>query len=135
MGGRGKWSIKKEDGFTWYDYHKVYQVGNTHFLVQHDHDEGGVSGPVMSKTPNVTYVTLDKVGRPKCISIYKNRVKKYEIDLDKPHHGILPRIHHCKFDGYRKKEKDGDMILSKRNRRKVARIMTMYIEYKKGEEK
>ncbi len=36
----------------------------------------------MSQTPNVTYVTLDKDSKePKHISVYKNRIKQYDIDL------------------------------------------------------
>ena len=40
----------------------------------------------MSQTPNVTYVTLDKDSKePKHISVYKNRIKQYDIDLTFPH--------------------------------------------------
>lgn len=126
MGGRGKWSIPVENGFTWYDYHKVFQYHNTHFLVQHDHNTGGVSAPVMSKTPNVTYVTLGDNGKPKSISVYKDRIKKYEIDLDKVHHGMKPHVHHCNEKGYRIKEKDEQMRLTKEMKRKVRVVQKTY---------
>lgn len=129
MGGRGKWSQSTDTGFTWYDYHKVFQSDDIHFIVQHDHNEGGISSPVMSQTSNVTYVTLDWDNTPKCISVYKNRIKQYDIDLDKPHHGILPHIHHCNEKGYRQKEKDKDMELSSAQQKMVNKIIKIYKDH------
>ncbi len=132
MGGRGKWSVPTENGFTGYDYHKVYQFRNTHYLMQHSHNEGGVSAPVMSKTPDVTYVTLDKFGEPKTISFYKNRIKQFEIDLDHRHHGMQPHVHHCNEKGYRKSgEKDSDMLLTKKMQEKVRVVWQTYYNHKK----
>lgn len=133
MGGRGKWSKPTANGFTWYDYHKVFQYRNTHYLVQHDHNDGGISAPVMSKTPNVTYVTLDKDGNPKSISVYKGRVKQYEIDLDKPHHGMQPHVHHCNEKGYRLgRESDEKMRLTKKMKEKVRVVMETFSRHKEA---
>ena len=131
MGGRGTWSKVTDLGFTGYDYHKVFQFYNTHYLVQHDHNAGGVSAPVMSKTSDVTYVTMGEDCKPKFISVNKNRIKQYEIDLDKPHHGMQPHVHHCNERGYRKKEKDSEMHLTKEMQRKVKVVMKTYSKHKK----
>ena len=49
------------------------------------------------------YVTLGKDGAPKYISYYDSKNKRTkQIDLDKPHHGVLPHTHH----GYEHKEND-----------------------------
>lgn len=99
--------------------------------MQHDHNDGGISAPVMSKTPNVTYVTLDKDGKPKSISVYKGRIKQYEIDLDKPHHGMQPHVHHCNEKGYRLgREPDEKMRLTKKMREKVRVVMETYSRHK-----
>ncbi len=132
MGGRGKWSQPTETGFTWYDYHAVYKHNDFHFLVQHDHNTGGISAPVKSQTPNVTYVTLDWDGTPKCISVYKDRVKQYDIDLDTPHHNMLPHVHHCKENGYRNpKEKDKDMLPTEHDKKLIKLVYGLYNKHKK----
>ncbi len=130
MGGRGKWSVATDTGFTWYDYHKIYQYHNTHYLVQHDHNSGGVSAPVKSQTPNVTYITMGDDGKPKCISVYRNRIKQYEIDLDKEHHGMKPHVHHCNEQGYRIKEPDENMHLTKEMQRQVKVVVKTYNKHK-----
>lgn len=124
MGGRGKWSEVTNTGFTWYDYHKTFQFRNTHYLVQHAHVAAGISAPVKSQTPNVTYVTLDKNMKPKYISVYRNRLMQYQIDLTKEHYGIIPHVHHCKKDGYRyTNENPANMKLTKKQQNKVRVIL------------
>lgn len=132
MGGRGKWSQPTDTGFTWYDYHAIYKHNDFHFLVQHDHDDGGISAPVMSQTANVTYVTLDEKLKPKCISVYKDRIKQFDIDLDKEHHGMKPHIHHCKENGYRKpKEKDSDMLPTEHDKKLIKVVYGLYKKHEK----
>ena len=132
MGGRGKWSQPTDTGFTWYDYHAVYKHNDFHFLVQHDHNDSGVSAPVKSQTPDVTYVTLDRNGTPKHISVYKDRIKQYEIDLDKEHNGMKPHVHHCKENGYRKpKEKDSDMLPTEHDKKLIKLVYGLYNKHKK----
>lgn len=130
MGGRGR-SKPTDTGFTWYEYHVVYKYRNTHYLVQHD-ETHNVATPMMSKTPNVTYVTLNDKGEIKSVSVYKDRIQQYCIDLDKPHHGILPHVHHCdKTTGIRKKEKDSEMNLTKDMERKLKTIKNTFAKHKK----
>ena len=78
------------------------------------------NAPVKSQTPDVTYIALDDNLEPKSISVYKDRIKQYEIDLDKPHHGMKPHVHHCKSDGYRKpKENDSDMLPTEHDKKLI----------------
>ena len=101
-------------------------------MVQHDHNDSGVSAPVKSQTPDVTYVTLDRNGNPKHISVYKDRIKQYEIDLDKEHNGMKPHVHHCKENGYRKpKEKDSDMLPTEHDKKLIKLVYGLYNKHKK----
>ena len=136
MGGRGKWSMPTADGFTWYDYHKVYEDEDVHILVQHSHNESGPSSPVMSKTPDVTYMLLNDKDEPKCIGIYKDRIKQFDIDLDKFHQGIKPHVHHCDEHGHRlPNEPIEDMIPSKHEQQIIDKVSKIYSKYKKELEK
>lgn len=54
-------------------------------------------------TKGRVYVTLGKDGKPKYISYYdSDNKRKKQIDLDKPHQGVLPHTHH----GYNHSEND-----------------------------
>lgn len=129
MGGRGTWSKPTETGFTSYDYHIVYKESEINFLVQHGHNDSGISAPVMSQKPNVLYVTLGKNGEPKFISKYENRKMVYQIDLN-THKGLYPHIHHCKTDGYRKeKEPLKDMQLDKEQKDLYDEVKKIFNEH------
>lgn len=131
MGGRGKESQPTATGFTGYDYHKVYEEGDIHFIVQHRHADSGPSAPVMSQTSNVTYVTLGKNGRPKYISKYKKRIKVYQIDLDNAHHGLSPHVHHFDETGKRKENEPlDDMRLNGEQKRLYKKVMKIFEKHK-----
>ena len=133
MGGRGKWSKPTADGFTWYDYHKVYAEDDVHILVQHDHVGGGTSAPMMSQTPNVTYLVLDDNGKPKYVSVYKDRIKQFDADLTKSHQHIKPHIHHCDDNGYRlPSEPLSNMHPSQQEQLIIDKALKVFDDYKKG---
>ncbi len=95
MGGRGR-SQPTATGFTWYEYHAVYKYRDIHFLSMND-AASPVSPPVMSQTSTVTYVTFDKDGKTlRHISVYKDRIKLYDVDLTMKHKDIgIPHVHEC----------------------------------------
>lgn len=130
MGGRGKWSMPIENGFTSYDYHKVYQNDEIHFIMQHSHNQSGNSAPVMSKTPNIVYATLGKTGTLDYISKYENRKMKYQIDVQKAHKGLSPHVHHCNKQGYRKKEPIEKMKLNSKEQALYDKVMDIFNKHK-----
>ena len=67
----------------------------------------------------------------KSISVYKGRIKQYEIDLDKPHHGMQPHVHHCNEKGYRLgRESDEKMHLTKKMKEKIRVVMETFSRHK-----
>lgn len=110
MGGRGSSSGisdkgKKYDGT---EYHTVYQSGNIKFIKI---NEGAVTAPIETMTKGRVYVTLDNKDNPKFISYYdksnkrtydKSNKRTKQIDLDRPHKGVVPHTHH----GYLHNEND-----------------------------
>lgn len=100
MGGRGSSSgaNKKPYGS---EYRTLHKDGNIKF-VQYK-DSTAAKAPMETKTKGRVYVTVDVNGGLKYISYYdrENRRTK-QIDLDRPHQGVLPHAHH----GYAHKEND-----------------------------
>lgn len=67
----------------------------------------------------------------KGLSVYKGRIKQYEIDLDKPHHGMQPHVHHCNEKGYRLgRESDEKMRLTKKMKEKIRVVMETFSRHK-----
>lgn len=133
MGGRGK-SKPTVTGFTWYDYHAVYKYRDIHFLAVND-DIKAVSPPVMSQTSTVTYVTLDKDGKtPKHISVYKNRIKVYDVDLTQSHSKEVgaPHVHECDpKTGYRLKTKGSIHNPTKEQYKKISSVQRVFNKHRK----
>lgn len=101
MGGRGSSSGISVSGKVYgSEYKSLVTYGNIKFVVP---TEKNTTAPMETMTKNRVYVTLDKDGNPKCISYYdKDNKRKKQIDLDKPHRGMLPHAHH----GYNHNEND-----------------------------
>lgn len=101
MGGRGSSSGISVKGRAYgTEYTSLHTSGNIKFVV---YNYGNPTAPMETMTNRRVYVTLDKNGIPKYITYYdaENRRTK-QIDLDKPHHGVLPHTHH----GYEHTEND-----------------------------
>ena len=133
MGGRGK-SKPTATGFTWYDYHAVYKYRDIHFLAMND-ATAPVSPPVMSQTATVTYVTLDNdTKEPKHISVYKDRIKVYDVDLTQAHSKEVgsPHIHECDpKTGYRLKTKGSIHNPTKEQYKKISSVQRIFNKHKK----
>ena len=80
--------------------YKRLTVGSIKFIKKND---GNVTAPLETMTKGRVYVTLNNDNKPKFISYYdaSNKMSK-TIDLDKPHNGISPHVHH----GYEHNEGD-----------------------------
>lgn len=102
MGGRGSSTGMSTGGKAYgTEYKSILTSGNIKFVVRIDNS---ASAPMETMTNNRIYVTLSPMGEPKYISYYdKENKRKKQIDLDKPHQGVLPHTHH----GYEHRENDG----------------------------
>ena len=101
MGGRGSSSGISDAGKIYgTEYKSLLTYGNIKFVVNLDNS---ASAPMETMTNNRVYVTLSPEGNPKFISYYdKENKRRKQIDLDKPHKGVLPHTHH----GYEHNEND-----------------------------
>ena len=101
MGGRGSSTGISISGKVYgTEYKSILTHGNIKFVV---HIGNSATAPMETMTNNRVYVTIAPTGELKCISYYdKVNKRKKQIDLDKPHYGVLPHIHH----GYFHKEND-----------------------------
>lgn len=134
MGGRGSssgTSIKGKKYGT--EFSTLYTAGNIKFV---EYNYGNPKAPMETMTKGRVYVTLGKDGAPKYISYYDADNKRTkQIDLDKPHYGVLPHAHH----GYEHKERDtrkGFAHLTNKERAMVYRVQkiwreTVYDKWKK----
>lgn len=102
MGGRGSSTGVSANGKAYgTEYKSLLTSGNIKYVVRLDNS---ASAPMETMTKNRVYVTLSPQGEPKAISYYdKDNKRKKQIDLDKPHQGVLPHTHH----GYNHRENDG----------------------------
>ena len=93
MGSRGSKKKKSNNGKDYgTEYKSLLTSGNIKFVVRLDNS---ASAPMESMTKNRVYVTLTPQGKPKYISYYdKDNKRRKQIDLDKPHQGVLPHTHH-----------------------------------------
>lgn len=101
MGGRGASSGVSVKGRPYgSEYTTLYQSGNIKFVRQ---TIGAATAPMETMTKGRVYVTVNEDGVLKFISYYDAQNKRIkQIDLDKPHSGVSPHIHH----GYEHNEKD-----------------------------
>lgn len=101
MGGRGSSTGIGKNGKPYgTEFKSLLTSGNIKFVVRIDNS---ASAPMETMTGNRVYVTLSPQGEPKYISYYdKENKRKKQIDLDVPHQGVLPHVHH----GYEHREND-----------------------------
>ena len=128
MGGRGSSSGKSNNGKVYgTEYKSLLTSGNIKFVVRLDNS---ASAPMETMTKNRVYVTLTPQGEPKYISYYdKDNKRRKQIDLDKPHQGVLPHTHH----GYEHRENDGSKgfgNLTTKEKAMVERINKVWKEKK-----
>ncbi len=82
------------------EYTTLYQNGNIKFVRP---NVGATTAPMETMTRGRVYVTIDSNHDPKFISYYDTTNKRFkQIDLDRPHKGVLPHTHH----GYEHNEND-----------------------------
>lgn len=101
MGGRGSSggvSVKNKKYGS--EYKSLLTYGNIKFVVA---KAGNTTAPLETMTRNRVYVTLDIRGNPKYITYYdRENKRRKQIDMDKPHWGVSPHVHH----GYNHNEND-----------------------------
>jgi len=102
VGGRGASSGMSDNGKPYgTEYKTLLTIGNIKF-VQRINDSA--AAPLETMTKGRVYVTVNAANEPKYISYYDRANKRTKtIDLDKPHKGISPHVHH----GYEHNENDG----------------------------
>ncbi len=125
MGGRGASSGTSVRGKPYgSEYTTVYAVGNVKFVKYNDNRLA--TAPIETMTRGRVYVTINESGTPKFISYYDNKNKRSrQIDLDKPHHGVVPHTHH----GYEHNERDsakGFSRLTTEERKMVDRVKRIW---------
>lgn len=128
MGGRGSstgFSVNGKKYGT--EYKSILTSGNIKFVVRLDNS---AAAPMETMTKNRVYVTLSSQGELKCISYYdKDSKRRKQIDLDKPHRGVVPHTHH----GYNHNENDsskGYANLTEKEKKMVERVKLAWEENK-----
>lgn len=124
MGGRGSVSGFSESGKLYgTEYKTLLSVGNVKFVRRND---GSATAPMETMTKGRVYVTVNEADSLKFISYYDRENKRIKtIDLDKPHKGLSPHVHH----GYSHNENDGPKGatgLSEKERRMVAKVTNLW---------
>ena len=101
MGGRGSSTGKSEKKKPYgSEYQSLLTIGNIRFVIP---TGGNTTAPLETMTSRRIYVTLDREGHSKYITYYDKENKRCkQIDLTKPHKGVLPHTHH----GYNHNELD-----------------------------
>ena len=136
MGGRGASSGVSADGKKYgTEYRTLFEEGNNKFVVQNEKDTSNskkvsVKSPKETMTKNRVYVTVnEKIDKPVYITYYDKDNKKYKsIDLEHPHAGMKPHVHH----GYEHKENDGPKGatgLSPKEKRMVVLVNRLWYDY------
>jgi len=140
MGGRGASS-----GFS-YDkngnpknkygtqYHTVYQDGNIRFVQKNDRGSETLMETMTRGRVYVTVGTDDTTGKEELISIvyFDNQNKRVkEINLNHPHEGMRPHVHH----GYFHAENDGPKgatRLTAKERKMIDHVKSLWDNYIKS---
>ena len=82
--------------------------------------------PIETMTKGRAYVTIDTEDRPKYITYFDSQNKRAkQIDLDYPHKGLSPHVHH----GYYHNENDslkGASKLTTEERKMVERVIDIW---------
>ncbi len=103
MGGRGSSTgVSVKNKLYGSEYKSLLTSGNVKFVIP---TEKNTTAPLETMTVRRVYVTLDTAGNPKYITYFDKDCKRCkQIDLDKPHRGVSPHVHH----GYSHNEYDTD---------------------------
>lgn len=101
MGGRGASSGISNKGKKYgTEFHAILTEGNINFIKV---NEGSVTAPMETMTKGRVYVTLGNDDMPKYITYFDdNNKRRKQIDLTKPHRGVVPHTH----NGYEHNEND-----------------------------
>lgn len=95
-------------------------------LFQLTPNDGSATAPLETRTKGRVYVTVNEADSLKFISYYDQENKRAKtIDLDKPHKGLSPHVHH----GYSHDENDGQKGatgLSEKERKMVAKVTNLW---------
>ncbi len=102
MGGRGAASGMSVTGKPYgSEYKTLLKAGNVKFVRRIG---DSASAPLETMTKRRVYATVNAADEVKYISYYDTENKRTKtIDLDKPHKGVTPHVHH----GYNHNENDG----------------------------
>ena len=124
MGGRGASSGVSVKGKPYgSEYKSVLKNGNIKFVKA---NEGSATAPLETMTRGRVYVTVNSDDKLKFITYYDDQNKRVkQIDLDKPHDGVLPHTHH----GYEHSENDSAKkfaYLTPEEKKMVARVMRIW---------
>lgn len=128
MGGRGSSTGVSANGKKYgAEYKSILTSGNIKFVVRLDNS---AAAPMETMTKNRVYVTLSPQGELKCISYYdKDNKRRKQIDLDRPHRGVVSHAHH----GYNHNEDDsskGYANLTEKEKKMVERVNLAWKENK-----
>ena len=112
MGGRGSSSGVSISGKKYgTEYKSLVTYGNIKFVIPLD---SNTTSPMETMTNNRVYVILDQEGNPKYVSYYdKENKRRKQIDLDKPHKGMLPHTHHGYFHNENDSSKGASNLTTK----------------------
>lgn len=133
MGGRGASSGTSEKGNPYgSQYRTVLKVGNIKFLEAKQPRKGPnkVEPLRETMTPGRVYVRVAGGDLQEIVYFDRNNKKVKTINLDHPHEGMQPHVHH----GYEHKENDGPKGatgLSVKERAMVDRVEKAWEDYKK----
>ena len=124
MGGRGASSGMSKMGNPYgSQYHEVITVGNIKFV---EKNFSGAETLMETMTRGRVYVYVDAKGELNSIVYFDNDNKRVkQIDLKRPHDGVLPHTHH----GYLHKENDsakGYSNLTTEERAMVERVRKIW---------
>ncbi len=124
MGGRGASSGFSTSGKPYgTEYKTLLKSGNIKFVQRTDNS---ANAPLETMTKGRVYVTVNNAGVPKYVSYYDTENKRTKtIDLDKPHRGMLPHVHH----GYNHNENDGPKgatNLTVKERRMIEKVINLW---------
>lgn len=124
FGGRGSRSGKSNKGKPYgSEYRTVLTAGNIKFIIP---NSGAATAPMETMTSGRVYVTVNEDGVLKFISYYDKQNKRVkQIDLDRPHAGVVPHTHH----GYEHNENDtvkGFAHLTDEEKRMVERVIKIW---------
>ena len=134
MGGRGASSGRSVKGDEYgTEYTTLYKYGNIKFV--RNNSNTSAKPPMETMTRGRVYATINNSDNIICITYYDSVNKRTkQIDLNKPHNGVIPHVHH----GYVHAENDspkGYANLTVKEREMVERVNKIWQEYQENGKK